>query len=183
MNFRFSGFGGQGIILAGVIYGHAAVLDRKNAVQTQSYGSASQGGACKCDVIISDEQIYELEFPHPDILITLSQQAYDKYTPELKKEGILIVEEDLVHVKQKHHHIYSISATDIAYKKFGRKIMANMVVLGYMTAFVNLVSKAAVIQSIRENVPSGTEDINIEAFEEGYRLGIKASQKNSSQLP
>lgn len=77
MNVRFSGFGGQGIILAGVIYGHAATLDGKNAVQTPSYGRASRGGACKCDVIISDEQIYELEFPEPDVLIALSQQAYD----------------------------------------------------------------------------------------------------------
>lgn len=66
MNVKFSGFGGQGIILAGVIYGHAATLDGKNAVQTQSYGSASRGGACKCDVIISDEQIrFNLHLFHP----------------------------------------------------------------------------------------------------------------------
>lgn len=171
MNVRFSGFGGQGIILAGVIYGHAATLDGKNAVQTQSYGSASRGGACKCDVIISDEQIYELEFPEPDVLITLSQQAYDKYAPILKENGILVIEKDMVRTKKSstNHHTYSISATDIAHKKFGRKIMANMVVLGYMTAILEIVSKEAVKKAICLHVPQGTEDKNIEAFEEGYK--------------
>jgi len=172
MNVRFSGFGGQGVILAGVIYAHAGILDGKNVVQTQSYGSSSQGGACKCDVIISDEQIYELEFPEPDILITLSQQSYDKYAPQLKKEGTLFVEKDLVEIKQKHQNIYPLSATDIAYKKFGRKIMANMIVLGYMTALLGIVSKEAVRRAIQEHVPPKTEDQNIQAFEEGYKLGL-----------
>jgi len=172
MNVRFSGFGGQGVILAGVIYAHAGILDGKNAVQTQSYGSSSQGGACKCDVIISDEQIYELEFPEPDILIALSQQSYDKYAPQLKENGTLIVEKDLVEIKQKHQNIYPLSATDIAYKQFGRKIMANMIVLGYMTALLGIVSKEAVRRAIQEHVPPKTEDQNIQAFEEGYKLGL-----------
>ena len=172
MNVRFSGFGGQGVILAGVIYAHAGIFDGKNVVQTQSYGSSSQGGACKCDVIISDEQIYELEFPEPDILIALSQQSYDKYAPQLKKEGTLFVEKDLVEIKQKHQNIYPLSATDIAYKKFGRKIMANMIVLGYMTALLGIVSKEAVRRAIQEHVPPKTEDQNIQAFEEGYKLGF-----------
>lgn len=182
MNIRFSGFGGQGIILAGMIYGHAVTFDGRNAVQTQSYGSASRGGACKCDVIVSDDQIYELEFPQPDILIALSQQAYDKYVPLLKKEGILIVEKDMVRVKKDHKRIYSISATDIAYKNFGRKIMANMVILGFMTALLGNVSKAAIKRAIRQHVPQDTKEINIKAFKEGYKLGIEASRKEKSSI-
>lgn len=185
MNLRFSGFGGQGIVIAGVIYGQAAILDGKNVVQTQSYGSASRGGACKCDVIISDEEIHELEFPQPNILIAMSQQAYDKYVPQLKGNGILILEKDLVHTKRldSGHHVYSISATDIAFKKFGRKIMANMVILGFMTAFIDLVSKEAVMQAIRENAPRGTEQINIEAYEEGHRLGTKHYKRQLFSFP
>lgn len=177
---RFSGFGGQGIIVAGVIYGHAATMDGKNSVQTQSYGSASRGGACKCDVIISDEEIYELEFPKPDILITLSQQAYDKYAPLLKEYGTLITEKDLVRTKKEHFHIYSIPATDIAFKKFGRKIMANIIVLGYMTALLDVVSKESVEKAIYEHVPSGTEEKNLQAFEEGYQLRIRTARRKGS---
>ncbi len=177
MNIRFSGFGGQGIILSGVIYGRGATLDGKNVVQTQSYGSASRGGACKCDIIILDEQIYELEFPSPDILISLSQQAYDKYSSHLKDNGIFIIDKDLVQPTQDHHFIHSVSFTDVAYKKFERKIIANMIVLGYMTHVANLVSKKAIRQAIHENVPPGTEDMNIRAYEEGYRLGKNISKK------
>ena len=65
---------------------------------------------------------------------------------------------------------YSIPATDIAQKKFNRKIMANMVVLGYMTSVLEIISKEAVKQAIRENVPKGTEDLNIAAFEEGNKF-------------
>jgi len=176
MNLRFSGFGGQGIILAGIIYGHAAVLDGKNVVQTQSYGSASQGGACKCDVIISDEQIYELEFPELDVLIALSQQAYDKYSPRLKENGVLIIEKDLVKTQDSQQAINGISATDIAFKKFGRKIMANMIVLGYLTAHLGLISKKAVKEAICAHVPSETAELNIKAFEVGYRLRAAASK-------
>jgi len=170
MNIRFSGFGGQGIILAGVIFGHSAILDGKNAVQTQSYGSASRGGACKCDVIISDEQIYELECSESDVLIALSQQGYDKYSPYLKENGILIIEKDLVKAGSARQAVERISATDIAHNRFGRKIMANMIFLGYLTAHVGIISKGAVRQAICDNVPPGTAELNIEAFEEGYRL-------------
>ena len=174
MNIRFSGFGGQGIILAGVIYGRAAVIDGKNAVQTQSYGSASRGGACKSDVIISDEEIYELEFPQPDVLIVMIQEAYEKHFSHLMEDGILIVEKDLVQISKSKRKAYAISFTEIAEKEFGRKIMANMVMIGYMTALLSIVSKDAVQQAIRENVPPGTEDKNIEAFEKGYALGLEA---------
>jgi len=176
MNIRFTGFGGQGIILAGIIYGHAAVLDGKNAVQTQSYGSASRGGACKCDVIISDEQIYELEFPVPDVLVALSQQAYDKYRHQLKENGMLIIEKDLVKAQDSQQAINGLSATDIAFKKFGRKIMANMIVLGYLTAHVGIISKKAVKQAIRVHVPPETAELNIKAFEVGYRLKAASSK-------
>ena len=75
MNIRFSGFGGQGVILSGVILGWAAILDGKNAIQTQSYGSSARGGACKCDVIIQDGEIHELEPENIDILVSFSQPA------------------------------------------------------------------------------------------------------------
>ena len=75
LSIRFSGFGGQGIVMSGVIFGEAAVADGLNAIQTQSYGSASRGGASKCDLIISKEEINELESPMIDVLVSMSQSA------------------------------------------------------------------------------------------------------------
>jgi len=96
MNIRFCGFGGQGIVLSGYIYGVAATLDGKKALQTQSYGSESRGGECRSDVIISDEEIHELAPSRLSVLIALSQAAFDSYCPALEETGILIVEDDLV---------------------------------------------------------------------------------------
>ena len=176
MNVRFCGFGGQGIVMAGYITGSAAVRDGKLAVQTQSYGSESRGGACKSDVAISDEDIYELESEEVDILVAMSQPAYEKYMKTLKKGGILAFDEDLVTPKKGGHKQYKIKATDLAHKKFGREIVANMIMLGYITSITEIVTKDAMLDTILENVPKGTEKINKEAFELGVELGQKVKK-------
>jgi 2-oxoglutarate ferredoxin oxidoreductase subunit gamma len=178
MNIRFSGFGGQGIVLSGFILGNAAINDGKNAIQTQSYGSESRGGACRSDVIITGSSINELSPPEVDVLVSMSHSAFEKYIPMLKKNGTLIIDSDLVFPEDvKKFKYYGIPATDIAYKKFGRKIIGNMVMIGYVTAITKIVSKKAVKDSIKNNVPKGTEDLNFKAFEEGYKLGLKEGKK------
>ncbi|NIN72789.1 MAG: 2-oxoacid:ferredoxin oxidoreductase subunit gamma [Gemmatimonadetes bacterium] len=172
MNIRFSGFGGQGIVLSGYIYGVAAVFDGKKALQTQSYGSESRGGGCRSDVIISEDEIFELAPPSLDVLVALSQAAYDTYLPALKENGTLILEDDLVDTGNgSGHRTFRIKATDIAHKKFGRKIMANMVMLGFICAIMEAVSRESLERAIMDNVPKGTETANQQAFEEGYRIG------------
>ena len=109
LSIRFSGFGGQGIVLAGVVFGEAAVTDNLNAVQTQSYGRASRGGASKCDLIISKEKIYELELHTLDVLISFSQNAYETYFSHLKKNGVLIIDEDLVKANPMNVKVYKNS--------------------------------------------------------------------------
>jgi 2-oxoglutarate ferredoxin oxidoreductase subunit gamma len=176
MNVRFCGFGGQGIVMAGYITGSAAVKDGKLAIQTQSYGSESRGGACKSDVEISEEEIYELESENVDLLVAMSQQAYEKYIKTLRKGGILAFDEDLVTPKKTGHKQYKIKATDLAHKKFGREIVANMIMLGYITSITEIVSKDAMLNTILDNVPKGTEKMNEEAFELGVALGEKVKK-------
>ncbi|MGD2153690.1 MAG: 2-oxoacid:acceptor oxidoreductase family protein [Gemmatimonadales bacterium] len=172
MNIRFSGFGGQGIVLSGYIYGVAAVFDGKKALQTQSYGSESRGGGCRSDVIISEGEIYELAPPRLDVLVAMSQAAYEAYLPALKEDGTLIVEDDLVDTGDgSPHRTFRVKATDIAHKKFGRKIMANMVMLGFICAIIDAVSRESLERAILGNVPKGTETTNQQAFEEGHRIG------------
>lgn len=178
MNIRFSGFGGQGIVLSGFILGNAAIIDGKNAIQTQSYGSESRGGACRSDVIISDKKINELSPPEVDVLVSMSHSAFEKYVPMLKSGGTLIIDSDLVFPENvKKFKYFGIPATDIAYKKFGRKIIGNMVMIGYVTAITTIISKKAAKESIKSNVPKGTENLNFKAFEEGYKLGQKEGKK------
>ncbi len=175
MNIRFCGFGGQGIVLSGYIMGNAALEENLNSLQTQSYGSESRGGASKSDVIISEEEIHEIEIDQLDVLVAFSQPAYEMYIDKLRKEGILIIEDDLVKPdKDSPFEPYRIKATDIAFKKFGRKIMANTVMLGFITPIVKEISKISMEKTVKENAPSGTEEKNLAAFSEGYKLGVKA---------
>ena len=161
MIVRFAGFGGQGIVLSSYIMGQAAVLDGKEAVQNQAYGSESRGGECRGDVIISDEQIYELEPDHHDVLVAMTQPAYEKFTPQMHSEGTLIYDQDLVvlnsSIEPPGISKHGLSATDIAFKKFGRKIVANMVMLGYMNALLNLVSLPVITSGLDASSVNGGE--------------------------
>ena len=99
------------------------------------------------------------------------------YIPALKQDGTLIVEDDLVDTGDGSlHRTFRIKATDIAHKKFGRKIMANMVMLGFICAILELISRESLEQAILSNVPKGTEAMNQQAFEEGYRMGKDESR-------
>ena len=90
---RIGGFGGQGVILAGIILGKSACLfDGKEAVQTQSYGPEARGGASKCEVVISDSEIDYPKVLTPDIFIAMSNEALVKYIVDLKDNGTLIVD-------------------------------------------------------------------------------------------
>ena len=168
-----TGFGGQGIILSGYIIGKAAAIhDKKEATFTQSYGPESRGGACSAQVIISDEPI---NYPHlidPSILVVMSQEAYNEYVPTLKDGALLIVDEDLVETDDLAGSVklLSVPATRLA-EELGRKIVANIVMLGFFAAVTNVISVEALREAVRTSVPKGTEEFNLKAFEKGYEYG------------
>ena len=170
MNIRFSGFGGQGIVLSGVLLGWAAIDSKKNAIQTQSYGSEARGGSCKCDVIISDTEIFELEPSELDILTSFSQPAFEKYYPGLKKDGLLFIDSDLVKPNSCSQKTLAIPATNIASKKMNRKIMANIIMLGYLISQAGLVKPESLEKSIETNLPDKLVKDNIEVFRIGLKL-------------
>ncbi|MFQ5884793.1 MAG: 2-oxoacid:acceptor oxidoreductase family protein [Thermoplasmata archaeon] len=165
---RIAGFGGQGIVLSGFILGQAALLDGNNAVQSQSYGPEARGGAAKSEVIISDEKIDYPRVTEADVFIAMSQEAYDKLQGDLKEKGLILIDKDLVEASGKA--IKGIPFTSTA-DKLGKKIVANVVMLGALTAMTGIVSKEAIMNAIKANVPKKAVEINIKAFEKGYKLG------------
>jgi len=170
---RFAGFGGQGIISAGKITGRAAsIFDGQDAVLMQSYGPEARGGACNADLVISTVPIGYPQLDIPDLLIIMSQEAYDKYGHTLKAEGILIIDEDLVNLTGdvSTDRVFKIPATRLA-EGLGRKIVANVVMLGALTAITGVVSKDAMREAILSSVPPKTKDLNGRAFDLGYEQG------------
>jgi 2-oxoglutarate ferredoxin oxidoreductase subunit gamma len=169
---RFAGFGGQGVVLCGYIVGKAAMLDGKNAIHTQSYGSASRGGLTRSDVVISDGEIYDLINDELDLLVAMSQQSFDAFASIVVSDGVLFYESDLVKIPKGHEcRAFGFPATDTAFKSFGRKIIANILMIGYANAIAEVVSHENLARTIRDTVPPGTEETNIAALEEGVRLG------------
>lgn len=175
---RIGGFGGQGVILAGIILGKSACLfDGKEAVQTQSYGPEARGGASKCEVVISDSEIDYPKVLSPDIFIAMSNEALVKYIVDLKDNGTLIVDptttdiEDVREFIDEHNiDVYEAPATKTATDEIGLKIVANIVMVGAITKITKVISKEAAIKAIEASVPKGTEEKNIKAFEAGYAL-------------
>jgi 2-oxoglutarate ferredoxin oxidoreductase subunit gamma len=168
-----TGFGGQGIIMAGDILGRAATLyDRKFATMTQAYGPEARGGACSAQVIISTEEILFPYVKEPQVLICLSQEGYSKNIGNLRNGGILIVDTDLVHTKNPDSGVttYQVPATRFA-EELGSKMMANIVMLGFLSAAYNLVSTKAMREAVLASVPEATREINLQAFNRGLEYG------------
>ena len=178
---RLCGFGGQGVALAGKILGSAvSIYEKKQSVTTQSYGPESRGGASACNVVISDE---EIDFPYvtqPDVFICLSKEAYTTYIDSFKSGGLLIYEEDLVSVDeriQKAKEIYSIPATSIAEKELGKRIVANIVMVGFFAGLNNRIEPKSILKSTLSMVPVRFKDLNERAFNIGMDYAKKAKKK------
>ena len=167
-----TGFGGQGIILAGRILGMAASLvDKKESTLVQAYGPESRGGACNAQVIISDTPIHYPYVNTPQILVAMSQAGYDKFAPALLADSVLLVDQDLVNPEQAVCDHFAIPATRMA-ENLGNKMMANIIMIGFCTAITGAVSTEAAQSTIVKSVPKGTEERNVEAFTKGYDYGL-----------
>ncbi len=170
---RLAGFGGQGIILAGNILGKAASLyEQLQAVFTQSYGPEARGGACSADVIISGGAIYYPRVSLPKILVLMSEEAKSTYGRQMSDQAMVLIDEDLVQMDTVPEGclLFKIPATRLA-EKLGRKIVANIVMLGFITAVTEVVGYEAMKQALFDSIPSGTEELNLKAFEKGYEYG------------
>jgi len=168
---RFSGFGGQGIILSAVIIGRAAVMyDNKYAVQTQVYGPEARGGASMSALIIDDEEILYPKVANPDIYVIMSQEGFEKYGANAEEPAVMLVDATLVHSRPKCRCI-EIPATQEARQTLKKDIVANIVMLGALVAATHVVGEEALKKAILDSVPKGTEDLNMKAMQLGLQLG------------
>lgn len=184
-SIRFTGFGGQGVILMGIVAARAAALydkpvgkdgktQRKSAIQTQSYGPSARGGHSKCDVKISTTEMHYPFVEIPDYLVVMSQQAYEKYIDEIKPETKIIIDPDLVSGKPQGHAYY-IPATKTA-DELGTRVVSNVVMLGAFREISDIVTYSALEKAMLESVPKATHDLNKSALALGKKLGLEAIQ-------
>ncbi len=166
---RLAGFGGQGIILAGYVLGKAAALyDGKEAVLTQSYGPEARGGACAADLVISDETIDYPMVSTPSLVILMSQEAFTKYGAAVAEGAQLVVDSDLVESATRKEWLRHIPATRLA-EGLGNRMVANVIMLGFLCAVSGVVSRGALEEAIRTTVRPGLLELNLQAFARGFQ--------------
>jgi 2-oxoglutarate ferredoxin oxidoreductase subunit gamma len=170
----FTGFGGQGIVLTGNILGKAATIyDGRHATMTQNYGPEARGGSCSSQVIVSENDIAFPYVEHPQVLVCLSQEGYQKNAPTLSPGGTLVWDSDLVRVGEldPSWQQFNVPATRIA-EELGNKMMANIVMLGFLSAVSQLVSVDSLRQAMLSSVPPKTKETNAKAFDRGREQGL-----------
>ena len=178
-----TGFGGQGIVLTGNIIGKAATLfDKKHATMTQSYGPEARGGACSSQVVISDKEILFPYAENPQIMICMSQDGFNKNKQGLIKGGLLIWDTDLVQVNglDESWILYNIPATRFA-EELGNKMMANIVMLGFISAVGDTASVDSLREAVLVSVPPKTRDKNSGAFDRGREYGLEILKSHAMQ--
>jgi 2-oxoglutarate ferredoxin oxidoreductase subunit gamma len=172
---RVAGFGGQGVILSAMVIGKAASIFTDGfATLTQSFGPEARGSACSAQVIVSDQPVLYPYVARPDILVVMSQEAYTRFAPEVKKGGLLLVEEDLVRLADVPDgiRVYGVPATRLA-EELGKRMVLNIVMVGFFAAVAGLLTREALRQAVADSVPPAFKDLNLRAFDKGYEYGTE----------
>jgi len=173
---RIAGFGGQGVILSAIVIGKAGcIYENGYATMTQSFGPEARGGACSAQVILSQEPILYPYVSRPDILVVMSQEAYSLFTPQIKKDGLLLIERDLVRIDALPAgvRVFSIPATRLA-EELGKRMVLNIVMVGFFGAVGGLLKPESLRDAIADSVPKAFVELNLKAFDKGYDYGLKA---------
>ncbi|MBU0509071.1 2-oxoacid:acceptor oxidoreductase family protein [bacterium] len=187
---RITGFGGQGVIMAGYILGQAAsVHDDRHAIFTQSYGPEARGSACSAQIVISDLPILNPFIKQQDVLCAMSQEGFDKFVNSMAKDGIVLIDEDLVDLSglppdfESRYPIYRIPATRLAEKEIGKRIVTNIMMLGFLASVTGVVTKGAIQTAVANVAPRGTEKLNADALNFGLAFEIPAKKTESKPKP
>ena len=171
----FSGSGGQGVITAAILLAEAAVLyENLIAVQSQTYGPAARGGATRSDVIISDSNINYPKVLQPNVLVCLTQEAYNLFYPIIRPGGLLITDTRFVKTQRKVDALQKeIPMYETVMEKIGKAIVFNICMLGSVICLTDLVKSSSIIKVLKNRIPSGFLEMNQKALNLGIELGVR----------
>lgn len=167
---RLAGSGGQGLVLAGLVLAEAALLQDCIVVHSQNYGPEARGGNSVSDVIISDEAIDYPRTTGLDMLVALNQRACNENLPDMKEDGLVIVDASAVK-KVLWSRVLRVPLQKEADHSFKDARVVNMLALGVVTAFCPLVQEESMTQALSQRMPSGSLERNLQAFRTGVGMG------------
>lgn len=173
LQVRLGGTGGQGVITAGIILAQAAMLEGRNAVQTQSYGAEARLGASKCEVILSSGKITYPEVEHPDVLVCLSQQAYKHYCSEVDGDTIIILDDGIRYETSADRSIIALPIVGTA-TQIGGMVLVSVVAVTVMNALLGIVSPQSLRQAVLARVKPKYRAMNEKAIDAAEQLAQSA---------
>lgn len=166
-----SGSGGQGMILASIILAQAAILENKEAAQSQSYGPEARGGMCKAELIISDSHIRFPRVTKPTFILALTQLSLDNYTRGISEKCMVMADENLIIPKWLNpDQVIRVPILETARSRVGKLFTANIVAVGAINMVLNIAGWDNLKNAVLMHIPGKTEEINIKALEEGAKL-------------
>jgi 2-oxoglutarate ferredoxin oxidoreductase subunit gamma len=172
---KIAGFGGQGVIMSASVIGKAAsIYDNRHATMIQSFGPEARGSSCSATVAVDDIAIAYPYVKNPDVLVVMSQEGFARFADDVRKGGVLIVEEDMVKIDHSPADVklFTVPATRFA-EELGKKLVTNIVMVGFFTAVTGVITHDAMKSAVLSSIPKGTEDLNTKAFEKGYEYGME----------
>jgi 2-oxoglutarate ferredoxin oxidoreductase subunit gamma len=178
---KIAGFGGQGVISAGIIVGKAAsIFDKFHATMIQAFGPEARGSACSTQVVVDQVPIAYPYIQRPSVLVAFNQEAYELFEPQLRDDGLLLYEEDMVTLRPNQRatlRTFGVPATRIA-EEVGRSMVQNVVMVGFFTAFCDFLTYESVQKAVLDSIPAATKDLNLAALKRGYEHGQKVRAGN-----
>jgi len=178
-NVRVSGAGGQGVISTGMLLGEAiAIGDGKTVTQCQSYGPEARGSATRTDIVVSDHEIFFPECNQLDLMLAFTAEAYEKYSPIVKSDGLTIADEKATESATGPGTTIRMPFIKIATQEFGKPIVANIIALGFLATYTGIVSIDAIRDAVEDKF-SNTKHLeaNMKALDRGFELGKEYEEK------
>jgi len=170
---RLTGSGGQGVIMASVILAEAAIIQGKNAIQSQAYGPEARGGTSKAETIIGENELWYSKVNRPHFLLALTQEALDKYLGDTADDAIILIDSSL-HMPENAElagkKVYSLPILKTAREEIGKPMTANIVAVGAINKLAGLFTEEALQAAVMRHIPRGTEDLNMRALAAGEAL-------------
>ncbi|MBR4410700.1 MAG: 2-oxoacid:acceptor oxidoreductase family protein [Firmicutes bacterium] len=169
---RFTGSGGQGVILATIILAEAAYEDKKQVAQCQSYGPEARGGLCKAECIIDDEPIAYTKVGQPTLLLSLTQASLNKYVSDVQDDAIILADASIEVPEEVKaaHKVYSLPILSSAIEVIGNPMSANIISVGAVNEILKLTSQESLEEAVLNHIPKGTEELNLKALHLGAEL-------------
>ncbi|RDU74283.1 2-oxoglutarate:acceptor oxidoreductase [Helicobacter anseris] len=179
---RFTGVGGQGVLLAGEILAESKILAGGYGIKASTYTSQVRGGPTKVDILLDKEEIlypYAIE-GEIDFMLATAQLGYQQFKSGVKQKGIVVIDPNLVQPTledREYFNIYEIPIINIAKEDVGNVVTQSVVALAVTVYFTQCVDRDLVFKTMIEKVPSKVVDLNKKAFDVGEEYASKILQK------